>query len=124
MDYRIEETKSTPEIIFEKDVGKLTIKGQSYPEDAVNFYSPILTVLQDYFKSSNTDFELNVRFVYLNTSSLKCMMILFDILNGYFKENKKITINWYYKKDDEILKECGEDLKEDVEAPFNIIMDN
>ena len=35
--------------------------------------------------------------------------------------NKKITINWHYDIDNDSARECGEEFKEDVKLPFNIL---
>jgi hypothetical protein len=118
---KIDATKSSPEIILDKKKGLLEIMGQSYPEDAVKFYSPILEKIKDHFKESKHKFIVNIKLVYLNTSSLKCMMILFDILDSAFKKENDITINWRYDKGNEIAEECGKDFKEDMQVPFNLI---
>jgi hypothetical protein len=46
----IEKTYSTPLIKFESDTGKLTISGESFPENASRFYTPVLQWIRDYVK--------------------------------------------------------------------------
>ena len=38
----IEQTKSTPYIFFCAATGKLRIEGESYPENVIKFYTPVL----------------------------------------------------------------------------------
>lgn len=117
----INETKSTPEVNFDFKNNVLSLKGQSYPEDPLKFYSPLIETVKKYLSSVNTRVTLNLKLVYLNTSSLKCIMILFDIFEEAFIEKKDIVINWYYDKENDMTLESGEDFKEDMTVPFNIV---
>lgn len=110
----IKETTYTPEILFNTD-GTLSMKGKSYPENAFEFYEPIMDWLEEYFENNakeKTTFDLEI--TYFNSSTSK---VLFDMLD-LFEENSKdnsIVINWIYDKDDESSKEAGEDIIEDFE---------
>lgn len=114
-----EATKSTPDVRY-KD-GVFILSGQSYPENALQFYQPIMKWLQEYLEQLNgaACFEFNLE--YMNTSSSKCIMDLIDILDSAFTGGKDIIINWYYDVDNESLLECAEEFKDDVSLPFNII---
>lgn len=46
-DLFIEQTKSTPKVLFDHQNAKLSIQGQSYPENAFQFYEPIIAWLDD-----------------------------------------------------------------------------
>ncbi|MDN5304875.1 MAG: hypothetical protein PWP46_1761 [Fusobacteriaceae bacterium] len=58
---------------------------------------------------------------YLNTSSSKCMIDIFDLLETYYLNGGKVLVKWYYKKNDRNILETGEEFKEDLEIPFEII---
>ena len=45
----IKKTKYTPEINFDLEENILSIKGNSYPENTLEFYEPILELLEDFF---------------------------------------------------------------------------
>ncbi len=116
----IEATRSTPEIKFENHI--LTVKGQSYPENAVGFYAPIFSWLNEYLGmlgEVTAIFQFDL--LYMNTSSSKCIMDFVDILQGAYRQGKRVSINWYYDPENESLLECAEEFKEDVDLPFNII---
>lgn len=117
----IEATKSSPRIEFDAGKGVLEIEGQSYPENARAFYKPVLQWVQDFLEFAEKPFEVNVRIIYLNTSSSKAMMILFDMFEDAFQKGKKLSINWYYDPENDMAKECGEEFCEDLSIPFNII---
>lgn len=117
----IEATKSTPLIDFNPEENTLIIKGESYPEDAASFYQEITEWLEKFLQEVDSSVEFNLEVIYLNTSSTKCFMNFFDMLEEASENGKDITINWYYDGENEIALECGEEFKEDLTIPFNII---
>lgn len=119
-DFVIENTKSTPYVEFSKEQKKLIFKGESYPENAYSYYEPIYKEIDEYFNSFNEltiDFQLS----YINTSSIKCLIILFDKLNENYQNGKNIIINWYYDEDNGFDYDMGQDFEMDVDIPFNFI---
>lgn len=118
----INETKSSPYISFDNKENILKIKGQSYPENAAKFYDPLFKWLDDFFADQlNDKIIVDINLIYLNTSSSKIMINFFNLLEDEYKKGKKITINWSCDKDNEIAFECGEEFKEDLTLPFNLI---
>ncbi|NOZ48135.1 MAG: DUF1987 domain-containing protein [Chlorobi bacterium] len=51
--YFVESTSKTPKIDLDKNTGELKIIGRSLPEDAKEFYKPVLKWLDYYFQSPN-----------------------------------------------------------------------
>jgi hypothetical protein len=116
----IENTKSTPYIKFDYEKKILIIKGESYPENSYSFYEPIYKLIDEYFINYDEltiDFQLS----YINTSSIKCLIMLFDKLNENYTNGKSIIINWYYDEDNGFDYDMGQDFKMDVDIPFNFI---
>ncbi len=74
----IDKTKSTPYIEFDPILNKLIINGQSYPENAFNFYEPLTKWVDEYLSSSPSEVKVELNIPYINTSSSKC-------LNGFFR---------------------------------------
>ena len=68
--------KSTPRILFDEKNKVFSIDGQSYPENSSNFYEPIITWVETYVEKEDISFELDVRLLYVNTSSTKAMFYL------------------------------------------------
>lgn len=116
----IAEGKSTPRILFDDENKQFIIEGQSYPENSNNFYGPVITWVEEYLNSDDVCFDLNVRLLYVNTSSTKAMFYLFDMLEEAFKAGKKVSVNWMYNADNDMARETGEDLLEDFNFPFTI----
>jgi len=118
---KIDKTKYTMEIDFNKDTGILEMAGSSYPENALDFFGPILDWIKTYITQIKKPMELNIRLNYLNTSSTKCILDIFETLEQYFKAGGAVKINWYYAEDDEDIMETGEELGEDFDFPIDFI---
>lgn len=119
----IDGTKSTPYVEFNYGQTKLIFKGESYPENSYSFYEPIYKLIDEYltnFEKLTVDFQLS----YINTSSIKCLIMLFDKLNTGYANGKEIIINWYYDEDNGFDYDMGQDFKMDIDIPFNFIAIN
>ena len=113
----IEATKYTPLISFNADTNILEIKGETYPENTAEFYSPVFDWLESYLEEVNDqEVIVNMEIIYFNSSSSKVLMDLFDRFEEAVNEGKKITINWIYDKEDESALEYGEEFQEDLEV--------
>ena len=122
-DLRLEATKSSPFISFDTQRGVLEIKGKSYPENAAKFYAPVFEWVSAYLNSDDDRIvEVNLELIYLNSSSSKAILNLFDILDRCSKSGRAIVINWRYHEENETALECGEEFGEDLEAvTFNLV---
>ena len=102
----------TPEIDLDPEAGFLSIQGESFPENPFKFYRPVLEWLERYFTLADHQGEtvLQVRLTYLNTSSTKVFMMILDTCGQALARGRKVSVHWQYRKDDELVKEMGEDL--------------
>ena len=122
-DLKIEATKHTPEISFYASKNLLEIKGESYPENTSEFYAPVFSWLEEYFKQLGDDsVTVNIEIIYFNSSSSKVLMNFFDLLEDESEKGKRIIVNWRYDKENESALEYGEEFQEDVESlVFNLV---
>jgi hypothetical protein len=118
---QIEKTKYTMEVNFNKDTGVLEMAGSSYPENALDFFGPIIEWIKDYIFQVKKPILMNIRLNYLNTSSTKCILDIFELLEQYYKSGGEVKVNWYYAEDDEDIMETGEELGEDFDFPIAFI---
>jgi hypothetical protein len=118
----IENTKSSPEVVFDPEQHRLAIRGQSYPENAIKFYEPVLLWLDRYLEevADQQPVVLELLLPYMNTSSTKCFMLLLDKLEDAHQSGKQLEVMWYYNTDNESELECAEEFKEDYSLPFHI----
>jgi hypothetical protein len=117
----IEPTKSTPRVEFDKSSQIYRITGQSYPENALLFFTPVFQWLDDFLGNMTGEAEFQFGLQYMNTSSSKCIMDIIDMLDSAYARGKKVAIKWLYDADNENLLECAEEFKEDVSLPFVIV---
>ncbi len=109
----IEATEQTLEIHFNFEKEKLLIKGESYPENTLEFFEPIFSWINKYFSYKNqlaVEFEIE----YLNSSSWKSIYDLFEKLGEYHDLGKSINVVWKYPADDEEILEDGEEFSEET----------
>ncbi len=115
-------TKTTPEISFDAKKGVLEISGESYPENALEFFRPVFDWLRNFTNSYYGSIVLNFRMIYFNTSSSKAILDILDLVDDLYKsKNRDITVNWYYQEDDEDIQESGEEFAEGLSLPYNLI---
>lgn len=113
--------RSTPRVVMDGDNKLCIIEGQSYPENSSSFYRPIIKWIEEYISKDDAELILKLKFIYLNSSSVKVMFYIFDVLEGAYKNGKNIKIDWQYDHENETAKEIGEELLEDFSLPYSII---
>lgn len=118
----IKGTEDTPFVLFSKSEGVFQMGGRSLPEDVNKFYNPILSWLEAYSQDPNPNSVFEMRFEYFNTASAKILLDFFMKLDAIAaSKGVSITVDWYYDKNDDDMKEGGEEYADFLSIPFNII---
>ena len=117
----IEGTPKTPTINFDIATGHLEIKGRSIPENSIEFYKPIVELLDRYAAKPQANTNVKIQLEYFNTSSSKCILDIFKKLEAIHKAGNVTIINWHYEQDDEDMLEAGEDYQAIIAVPFKMI---
>lgn len=120
----IEGTTTTPNIVCDPEKGRVYMAGDSYPENSFEFFNALLKWIEDYLTEEEKPLELELRLVYLNTSSVKVMMDIFDMLEDTYLRGRKISLTWFYDNRNERVMDLAEEFKEDCTFPFFITADN
>jgi hypothetical protein len=110
----IEETPETPKVILNKKDGVFEISGRSLPEDAVEFYSPLMEWLKNYGKAPNPSTAIHFKLEYFNTASSKLILELLKVAKGI----QGVKIVWCHFEDDEDVLEAGKEFADQVDVPF------
>lgn len=113
-------TTSSPEVNLDPEKGLLRISGESYPSNSYEFFRPILDWI-DLYLSQHASATLEVDLTYLNTSSIKCMLDILELLEKNHKEGKKVGVRWCCDKENHRALELVEEFREDLTLPFEII---
>lgn len=108
---------TSPEIDFRFDQHTLSIKGESYPENAAAFYGPLIASVQAYLDSCNdAEITVHVSLAYFNSSSTKMLFTFFEALNNAAIAGNQVRLNWYHDEDDDTILEFGQELQDDFGA--------
>lgn len=116
----IDATSTTPKILCDAEKGLILMQGDSYPENSFEFFKSLLTWIEDYLATTKQPLSLELQLVYLNTSSVKIMMDIFDMLEEVFSKGREVNVKWLYDSRNERIKELAEEFKEDCTFPFLI----
>src|ERR1035437_9700620 len=105
----LEGTEDTPKIILDHSQKYYEISGRSLPENAVDFYAPVLKWLDDFATEKPGDLEMNINLEYFNTASSKLILDIFSKMESMKEEAIDVSVKWFYAKDDVDMKEAGEE---------------
>lgn len=114
----IESNKETPEIKFDGDKGFFSIAGKSYPENVNVFYKPIFEYIDLYKPNSSEKIVIEFNWLYYNTATSK---IIVKIILSLKEIGNEMEINWYYKKDFDLIADKGKEIKEILDVNLNLI---
>jgi len=110
-------TPSSPEVSFDFERHVLSLKGESYPENAAVFYGEAIARLRQYLTASQSaTVTVNVALTYFNSSSTKMLFTMFDALNEAAERGNHIRLHWFHDVDDDTILEFGQDLHADFPA--------
>ncbi|WP_374351232.1 biofilm regulation phosphoprotein SiaC [Chitinimonas sp.] len=113
-------TQSTPAVEGHWGAGVLSMQGDSYPENSYELYGQVIGWVERYLAECERPLTLELRLVYLNTSSIKVMMDIFDLLEDAHRQGRNVAVNWYYDPRNERVAELAGEFKEDCSFAFEI----
>ena len=64
--------------------------------------------------------RLELRLIYLNTSSVKAMMDIFDMFEEAHARGQDVSVDWLYDPQNERVEMLAEEFREDCTFSFNI----
>ncbi len=115
---KIEETLKTPEINLDKANGVFEIYGKSFPEDAKDFFDPIIEWFREYITQPNQVTQVKFKLDYFNTTSYKKIMDILHTLQELKMQGNDVSVLWYYRDGDDDMHDTGETFSKIVDVPF------
>ncbi|MBV8122680.1 MAG: DUF1987 domain-containing protein [Burkholderiaceae bacterium] len=110
-------TPSSPEVDFKFDQHRLSLRGESYPENAAAFYGDIIEQLRGYLAScSRQQIALHIALAYFNSSSTKMLFNIIEALNHAVETGNTVIVHWFHDEEDDTMLEFGQDLRADFPA--------
>ncbi len=91
----------TPSVAFSATSGKCLIEGESYLEDAFDFYQKLLEWIEQYITTQGRPLAITFDLSYFNTSSSRGILNLLVELAKQQKAGANISVEWFYPVPDE-----------------------
>lgn len=125
-------TFNTPQILFDCNINRLSISGESRPDNIQSFFEPIFNWINVYSNYINeitaqqrkkitivTDFKME----YFNSSTLKVFNEILLELKKIPSSNNLIELNvqWFYETDDIDMLEAGNEISDLTKVPITLI---
>jgi len=117
----IKATNDTPRVLFDPENEIFEISGRSLPEDVVSFYQPVIEWLEEYSHLPNDKTEFVFKYIYFNTATSKLIQDVLIRLEQISESGNDVVVIWYYEQDDEDMMDLGEEFKEYVDLPFELV---
>ncbi|MDO9187788.1 MAG: DUF1987 domain-containing protein [Bacteroidota bacterium] len=126
----IEATEDSPKITFDTVSNRFMISGESRPENAGKFYTPVINwivkyeeVLYSRKQDTNDDSVLVFIFKldYFNSTSAKYIMDVLLIIKKFVDQGYNINIEWHYDKRDDDMLDAGNEFSDTVDLKFDFI---
>ena len=106
-----EKTARRPRITYHAN--RLEILGRSYMNNSVDFYKDVIEKIDSLVSKS---IDVRIALDYFNTSSSKCLLELFKMLEGKTLYGTKVNIRWEYSSKYYDMLEAGEDYRDILEG--------
>lgn len=117
----IDPTSKTPKIFWNPDSYTFLVEGRSIPEDSVGFYRKLYGWVDECGPQLTGSVDFDFKLEYFNTSTSKCLLDLFKLLQKAWEKNPEIKIRWYFNEDDQDMGETGRDYADLVDIPIEVI---
>jgi len=119
---QLEKTSKTPAVSFDAEKGKLEIEGRSKPDNAKEFYIPLVKWIERYSQYPKDKTQVTLYYTYYNTATAKYILdILRNIDDLLYKKGHQVSIQWQYDDDDEDVEMDGKDYNEMVSVPVEVV---
>lgn len=116
----IPSSQSTPSVEADPERGLIKMTGDSYPENSFEFFDQVFAWIETYLAGSSAPLTLELRVVYMNTSSVKAMMDILELFEEHHRLGRAISVRWLYDPRNERIVELAEEFKEDCSFSFEI----
>ena len=110
-----------PTIDFNVETGICVLSGESFLEDTIEFYDPLVQWLEEFTTEVKKSMSFEIKLTYFNTSTSRSILDLLNILKDYEEDGGEVTINWHYDEDDIDMEEDIEDYMLDTGLEINMI---
>lgn len=111
MAVQLNPTDKTPFVHLCSERSKFIFDGVILPEDAIEFFSPIISYVNTYLENPSPESQIICKLEYFNTASSRMLFAMFKA----FQDTNHLTktkVIWYYDEDDESMEEVAEEFQD------------
>lgn len=106
--------RDKPQIDFKFSSHHLSLSGESFPENPLAFYGPVVATLMAYLdETKDTQITVDIELRYFNSSSTKILLNIFRMLDQASTNGNTVTLNWRHDPEDDTIAEFGADIAHD-----------
>jgi len=110
-----------PSVNLNLQTGICELGGESFLEDTVEFYNPIINWLTEFTEKVKKPLAFIIKLTYFNTSTSRCILDILNVLKDYEEAGGEVVINWHYDENDIDMEEDIEDYMIDTGLDINLI---
>jgi len=110
-----------PTVNFNAKTGICQISGESFLEDTVEFYRPLIDWIEDYINNVKGPIALIIKLTYFNTSTSRSILDILNLLRDYEESGGEIVVNWHFDENDIDMEEDIDDYIIDTGLEINKI---
>jgi hypothetical protein len=110
-----------PSVSFNAKTGICEISGESFLEDTVEFYRPLIDWIEEYINIVQGPLALIIKLTYFNTSTSRSILDILNLLRDYEEAGGEIVVNWHYDENDIDMEEDIDDYIIDTGLEINKI---
>lgn len=110
-------TADTPEVVFNMLENTLTVSGECYPENALDFFAPLLGQMKHHFEAGKgKKFQVSIDIHYVNTLGTKALQNMLAFLDTQAATGSDIEVVWKHDPEDDALEELGRYLLDEFKS--------
>ncbi len=126
----IEATEDSPKIQFDTVSNRFVISGESRPENAGKFYTPVINWIVNFEEElhrrkhemkDDSAIVFVFKLDYFNSTSAKYIMDILLIIKKFVDHGYKIKMEWHYDKRDDDMLDAGNEFSDTVDLKFDFI---
>lgn len=114
-------TRTTPGVHFEPATGLFELTGTSVPEDASEFYQPVIQWLAQHLHYLKGEQVVHFHLSYFNSSSLKAIYQLLVQVKAACTMGASIRVCWHAEPDDDLVLDTVATLSDVLDMPMDFI---
>ena len=117
---KISATRNTPSVTFDQQTKTFSLIGNSIPENAGEFYTPVIGWLRKELPGMQEGTIFEFCLPYFNSSSLKALYLLLVEIKKEMDSGKRLEAVWHMEEDDDFMAEAAETFAEMTEIEFTL----